>query len=277
MNCACVEDIILKYSTRGMDNLRTHLNYDFCQRAASALLEIERGPVLIATGFYVAGFAETDGPPGAFFLAKALNCLGFECTIVTDRFCRDFFDGINVEYVDIAASPEHCNTILNNYQPRALISIERCGVNSRGDYANMRGLSISKYTAQLDELFNEGRRRAIPTFGIGDGGNEIGMGNFRHVIERELGLIPCVTEVDYPIIASVSNWGGWGLCAYLSQLSGKAVMPDYDEIGKYLEHIVSLGSVDGVTKRHTPTVDGFSVEVERKIVEELIETISHAE
>ncbi len=268
-----VENIILKYSSRGMDKLRQNLPQDFCRRAAEALLTLERGKLIIVTGFYVAGFGETDGPPGAFFLARALNSIGFDCTIIMDKFCRDFFDGINTEYVNIAFSTRDCSVILDKYQPKALISIERCGINSRGDYANMRGVSIAEYTAKLDPLFDIGRRRGIPTFGIGDGGNEIGMGNFREIIERELGLIPCITEVDYPIIASVSNWGGYGLCAYLNLLSGAAVMPDYDEIETYLRHIVSLGSVDGVTRRHTPTVDGFSAEVEREIVENLRERI----
>lgn len=261
-----IEDILLKHSARNIEKLRPHLPADYCRRAAAALLGLERGNVLIATGFYVAGFAETDGPPGAFFLARALHMLGFQCTIVTDAFCRGFFDGMGVEYMDIAANAYDCAALLDKYEPKALISIERCGINSHGDYANMRGVSIAEHTARLDPLFDEGRRRGIPTFGIGDGGNEIGMGNFRGVIERELALLPCVTEVDYPIIATVSNWGGYGLCACLQELSGKAVMPHYDEIRDYLEKIVALGSVDGVTKRHTPTVDGFSAEVEREIV-----------
>lgn len=260
------EDIILLHSARGMDLLRPYLPPDFCRRAAAALLGLERGSVLIATGFYVAGFAETDGPPGAFVLAKALNALGFRCTIITDEFCRGFFDGLETEYVPLSLSPADCAALLDRYEPKALLAIERCGINAHGDYANMRGVSIAEYTAKLDPLFDEGRRRGIPTFGIGDGGNEIGMGHFREVIERELALVPCVTEVDYPIIATVSNWGGYGLCACLQELSGTTVMPRYDEIQAYLSQIVALGSVDGVTKRHTPTVDGFSAEVEREIV-----------
>lgn len=261
-----IEDIILTHSTRNIEKLRPYLPADYCRRAAAALFGVERGHVLIVTGFYVAGFAETDGPPGAFFLARALNALGFQCTIVTDEFCCGFFDGIPVEYVPLTLSPADCTTFLDKYAPKAMIAIERCGVNSHGDYANMRGESIAEYTARLDPLFDEGRRRGIPTFGIGDGGNEIGMGNFREIIAQECGLLPCVTEVDYPIIATVSNWGGYGLCAALQQISGRAVMPSYGEIRDYLTKIVALGSVDGVTRQHTPTVDGFSAEVEEALL-----------
>ena len=39
--------------------------------------------------------------------------------------------------------------------------------------------------------------------------------------------------------------------------------------GKYLESIIALGSVDGVKKEHICTVDGFSAEIEKEIVEGL--------
>ena len=114
-------------------------------------------------------------------------------------------------------------------------------------------------------------RRGIPTYGIGDGGNEIGMGCFKETIERELSLSPCVTRVDYPIIATVSNWGAYGLCAYLQMLSGDSVMPTADEVMNYIAEIAAKGSVDGVTREHSPTVDGFPKQVERETVELLNE------
>ena len=266
-----VEDIILRYSSRGMDILRPYLASDFCRNAANAILNSDRGNVLITTGFYVAGCAETDGPPGTVFLAKALNLLGFECTAVTDKFCRGFFEdeGVNVEYADIKATEKHYAELLDKYAPKWLISIERCGVNAEGDYANMRGESITEYTARIDLMFDEGRRRGIPTVGIGDGGNEIGMGNFRGIIEQKLSLKPCVVEADYPIIATVSNWGAYGLCAYLQMLSGERLMPDYSGIEVYLQKISAMGCIDGVTKRHVPTVDGFAPEIEREIIDSL--------
>lgn len=266
-----VEDIILRRTERGMDILRSCLPDNFCRTAAEALFNLKRGQILLTTGFYVSGFAETDGPPGTLFLAKALNESGFECTIVTDKFCKSFFDneGVNAEYVDIDASSEDYETILDKYSPKALIALERCGVNVNGDYANMRGLSIAEYTAKIDLMFDKGRQRGIPTFGVGDGGNEIGMGNFKDIIEQKLSIVPCVTKVDYPVIATVSNWGGYGLCTYLQMLSGRHVMPNYDEVAAYLQRIVNLGSVDGITKKHEYTVDGFAPEIEREIIDDL--------
>lgn len=261
----------MRHTKRGMEILRPYLPNNFCETAAKALYSLERGSILLTTGFYVAGFAETDGPSGTLFIAKALNSLGFDCTVVTDKFCRNFFDGdgINTEYADINAPLEYYNLLLDKYAPKALIALERCGINVKGNYANMRGENITNFTAKIDLMFDEGARRKIPTFGIGDGGNEIGMGNFKDIIERELDVIPCVTKVDFPIIATVSNWGGYGICAYLQMISGKHVMPSYNEAYQCLKKIVELGGIDGVTKKHEATVDGFSLDVEREIIDSL--------
>ena len=61
-----IEDIILRHSGRGMQLLREFLPENYCREAAAALLELDRGEVLLLTGFYVAGYAETDGPVGTY-------------------------------------------------------------------------------------------------------------------------------------------------------------------------------------------------------------------
>ena len=269
-----IEDIILQgfgKPSRGMERLRPHLPPDYCRRTAAALLGAERGNALLTTGCYVAGFAETDGPPGTLFLAKALNQLGFCCTVITDEYCRGFFEkgNVTVEYVPLNDDVPLLAGLLDKYHPKALIAIERCGVNEQGDYANMRGESIAAHTAKIDLLFDEGRRRGILTVGVGDGGNEIGMGCFREIIGRGLSLSPCVTEVDFPVIATVSNWGAYGLCAALQGMTGERLLPYAGEVPSYLGAITAMGSVDGVTRQHTPTVDGFPQGTEEVIVREL--------
>ena len=63
--------------------MRRRLPPDFCSRAAQHVLESE-GPVIILTGFYVKGSWETDGPPGAVAIGRALEKLGRQVTYVTD-------------------------------------------------------------------------------------------------------------------------------------------------------------------------------------------------
>jgi hypothetical protein len=106
----------------------------------------------------------------------------------------------------------------------------------------MRGRNMSDLLAPLERLFTLGRAKTI---GIGDGGNEVGMGKvsgwrlpipccwsrdrsltFPCVLQVKAKIlassipnasqIHCVTPADHLIVASVSNWGGYALAAALA-------------------------------------------------------------
>ena len=79
-----IEEIILQHSTRHMDVIQAHFPHQHTQMAADAFLQLPKGVVFIYTGFYVAGYAETDGPLGAYFLALGLEKLGYTPIIITD-------------------------------------------------------------------------------------------------------------------------------------------------------------------------------------------------
>ena len=264
------EDILLRYSHRGMTDLRGYLPADYCRRAAAAILSWRRGTVLLTTGFYVAGHAETDGPAGTLVLALALAGLGFDPVVVTDGYCRGFFEpeGLAAVYMDPAAGEADYRALLDRFQPAGLISVERCGANIEDDYANMRGVSIRAHSARVDLLFDLARGR-IPTVGVGDGGNEIGMGNLKDPIREKLALTPCRVPVDHLVIATVSNWGAYGLAACLERLSGRALLPDFGRVRAFLDRTVAMGSVDGVSGQPSGTVDGFAPEVEEEIFGDL--------
>jgi hypothetical protein len=138
----------------------------------------------------------------------------------------------------------------------------------------MRNCSISSHVAPADRLF-EMEYGKIPTIGIGDGGNEIGMGNVADIISEHLELVPCRVKTDFLIIASVSNWGAFGLIAYLQMLTEKELMPTYEEIEHYYRMGCVLRHVDGVTRVvNSHLVDGFDRDtVEKKLLEEMMEAI----
>lgn len=276
MNKGIPEEVTLRYSKRGMTLLKEYLQKDYCKRAAEKLIQAPKGNVLITTGFYVAGYAETDGPIGTLAVAKALEGLGYHGIVITDKYCEGFFElkNISVEYVAIDADQSVYEEILEKYRPVYMISIERCGHNLENEYANMRGDSITGQTACIDTLFELAAEKKIPTIGVGDGGNEIGMGNVRQVILEKLELNPCVVTVDDLIIATTSNWGAYALAAYMAKLSGRPVFITYEEIEEYMAQIVALGCVDGVTKQKKMGTDGFSMEIEKEIITSLKEAIA---
>ncbi len=77
---------------------------------------------------------------------------------------------------------------------------------------SMRGLDLTGQTSPAHLLFEEASRLEPPltTIGIGDGGNEIGMGKITwDVIRRNIkygGRIACRIATDYLIVAGISNW-----------------------------------------------------------------------
>ena len=156
------------------------------------------------------------------------------------------------------------------------VAIERCGLSPDGRPRNMRGVDVSPWTAPLDDLYTaDGWVRV----GVGDGGNEIGMGKLpagliaRTVPNGE--RIGCITGCDHLIVAGVSNWGAYGLMAALAMLHA----PWSPMLARFLtaERDLALtkaivekaGAVDGVTARNEPTVDGFAADVHAGVIDGL--------
>ena len=271
-----LEDIILEHDKRGIAPLRQSIPSDYLNRSAEIVLS-NVGKVFITTGFYIltAGTIETDGPPGAIALGNGLEKLGYEVIYITDSYASKFLDEYRSHksrLIDfpICSDEESCKyskTLLGEEKPAILISIERCGRSHDGLYRNMRNLSITEYTAQIDRLFDLHNT----TIGIGDGGNEIGMGNVYKAVEKSTQLVenPAITKVSELIISSVSNWGGYGLLAQLSQATGINLLPNIVDEKDMIEGMVNLGAVDGVTGKSVYQVDGFELNQNAIILDNL--------
>ena len=271
-----LEDIILEHDKRGIAPLRQSIPSDYLNRSAEIVLS-NVGKVFITTGFYIltAGTIETDGPPGAIALGNGLEKLGYEVVYITDSYASKFLDEYRSHksrLIDfpICSDEESCKyskTLLGEEKPAILISIERCGRSHDGLYRNMRNLSITEYTAQIDRLFDLHNT----TIGIGDGGNEIGMGNVYKAVEKSSQLVedPAITKVSELVISSVSNWGGYGLLAQLSQAKGINLLPNINDEKEMIEGMVNLGAVDGVTGKSVYQVDGFELNQNAIILDNL--------
>ncbi len=271
-----IEDILFQHSDqRNIHKLRPYLPPNFCEQAADAML-VHPGNVLIVTGFWVGGSCETDGPVGAIVLADLLRELGSTPILMTDRFCAEILRAccehrvVDFPIRSIEESQECARIVVEREDPSLAISIERCGMSADGKYYNMRGGDISDYTAKLDALFE-----LVPaSIGIGDGGNEIGMGNLNEAIQREaLPIRPCVTTVRYPVIATVSNWAAYGMIAYLSLKTGKDFMRLL-RVKEILQQLIDFGVIDGVLKKPALSVDGFPLTAIERVIEQLVEEIS---
>jgi hypothetical protein len=132
----------------------------------------------------------------------------------------------------------------------------------------MRGLDITAWMRPAHWLFEACLQSASPvvTIGIGDGGNEIGMGKIAwDVIRRNVpggGLVACRVPAEHLICCGVSNWGAYGLAAGIRLLRGEAPDPELFDVGReeeLLRVMVEQGPlVDGMSGRPAVTVDGLA-------------------
>ena len=236
------------------------------EAAARSLLKGKR--TLLTTGFIVApGQPETDGPPGTAVLGRALRLLGHKVTYITDNVTVPTLEatldalGEPTAVLTFDGVPESvaARRVLAAEAPTHLVSIERPGRAKDGDYRNARGVSVKDWNPPLDALFLAAPRRVV-TVGIGDGGNEIGMGNVRSRILRTRAVSPTITsvvKVRHLVVAGTSNWGAWGVVAELSRLAGRPLLHSADEERRMVGACVTAGAVDGLSRRREATVDGL--------------------
>lgn len=273
--------------------------------AARSLVQRPRQAALV-TGFFVpAGdpaSAETDGPLGAACLARVLKRLGWTVQLITDHCC---LSALRVAVEASGLAPDCVIALESRTAQRRwlgrndgnlshLIAVERVGPShtlrsvrrqpgwseqlaatfeecvpeaARGRCHNMRGSDIDAWTAPLHALFEDSRRLEVRTIGIGDGGNEIGMGAIdwgdlrRRLQGPQAGRIVCRVATDWNIIAGTSNWGALALAAAVAVLDHRTeVLAEWTRARHraVLEDVVQHGpAVDGVTGRQEPTVDGL--------------------
>ncbi len=222
------------------------------------------GSAAIASGFYVpeAGAGETDGPPGALAVGRALAALGISVSYVTDPPNEPYFLALGARPL-LSYSRDDSPGLLSRSAPTHLVAVERAGRAADGRYYNMRGVDITDHTAPVDELFLQAPGLGITTIGIGDGGNEVGMGIVQDVVAREIPegkRIASVVAADWLIVGGTSNWGAYGLVGALSCLAGRDLLPGEEEVRRDVGLLVEAGCVDGVTLKAEPTVDGTALE-----------------
>lgn len=240
-------------------------------RAASAFAPLRK--LAVVSGFYVpaAGAPETDGPGGAAILARAFQREGRECEIWTDARCIE----VIAECAKAAGCAENTARIapasLKERVPDGIIFVERLGRAADGRYYNFKKQDISEWTAPLDALADEAAGLGIHTIGIGDGGNEAGMGNFYDELCALLpGYAACLSVVraEFALTADVSNWGAYALTEALSFVWGVRRGIEPGEETKMLEAAARAGAADGISGKCETSVDGFcTAALEKKIAE----------
>ena len=259
-------------------------------QAASTLAASSAPRIGLITGFFVPGgdppAAETDGPAGAALMASGFTGAGLTCRLATDTICVSACRvalqraGADAVPVDAVAPGEQVDALIKRWRRDGInwvIAIERCGPSSDGIPRNMRGRDLSDYAAPLDRLFSAGPWRTI---GIGDGGNELGMGSVPRVLiakhVKQGDAIGCVVPAECLVAAGVSHWGAYALLAALALLRPAWKAPMRAALDPALdlavvEAMVRDGpAVDGVMLRQAVSIDAQGMDVHRAMLETLL-------
>ncbi|MDZ7782203.1 MAG: DUF4392 domain-containing protein [Halioglobus sp.] len=262
-----IEALLVARNPRNMQLARAALRPGYYLRAARQLRDL-RGTVLIATGFPVTGTFETDGPVGAITLYDALAQLGAQplltCGPPLSTTLAADYRVLELQSTDLDAARREAGERLTELQPQAIVSIERPGLAADGRYYNMRGDDITPRCYIFDTFMAQA---TCPTIAIGDGGNEIGMGNIAREL-GELGVPLSTTGCGELLVADVSNWGAYGLVALLGLWAGRDLLADVSPV-TIINYLSSRGSVDGVTGENTLTEDGMAARVGLDVIREL--------
>lgn len=262
-----IEALLVERNPRQMQVARAALQPGYYLRAARHLRDVS-GTVIIATGFPVTGTFETDGPVGAIVLYNALQSLGarpmLACGPPLSGTLAQDYEVLELTAQDREQARDEAARWLAELAPEAIVAIERPGLAADGRYYNMRGDDITARCYCFDPFMELAQ---CPTIGIGDGGNEIGMGNIAAELAA-LDIQVSVTRCDELLVADVSNWGAYGLLALLGRWARRDLLAGISPV-EILNYLSTRGSVDGVTGRNTLTEDGMEARIGLNIIHAL--------
>jgi hypothetical protein len=292
------------------DTARRRQNLPLSLAAAQLIGEAIRGKrhpvVVLVTGFasVALGVGEQDGPVGAVYLARTMAALGAVPVFVTDDHQLDLLrqtvrgGGLNV--IDLArargaisvrpsvaaiigwpADPADAaargKDLLGDLEPAAMIAIERPGANMFGECHQLGGQPLdAALCSDTEQLWLAARKAGVPTVGIGDAGNELGMGAVRPAVEEWLsdrrcakcgGSVAAVLESDATVVAAVSNWGAYATAAALAASEQRVdILPPAEAVEWALKACASAGGRNGHDDYTDPGADGYPWQIETAVV-----------
>lgn len=232
-----MEELIGRPTRRDISRLVTFARGNL-QRAAADIRDHPAPHVGIVCGFFVRHAEppspETDGLNGMGQLAAGLAEAGIRVSVITDAPCAKAAWAVTkmlphkVGLEIVSLDPDAVRGLRDRLETGAhplthIVAIERVAPGSDGKPHREHGWDISEDTAPLDLLFqDDGWTPKWKTIGIGDGGNEIGMGSLpKDIVEQDIPnghLIAATTPADYLIVGAVANWGAYALLTALAEL-----------------------------------------------------------
>lgn len=257
-----ITPMLMSFQARGIGNFVRASGAGNFNTAVHALIHANR--VLLCTGFNVAeNMPETDGPLGTALLAYACFRASKYVVLVADHhnahllktqlFVLDPACARNVVVEEVEANSQAPSglwkNILDRHQPDAVVHTEVPGRNKDGNYLNMRGIQIGDFNAALDGIADLANARGLNTIGVGDGGNEAGMGQIKGVPKAlNMTEMQAAIPAAHQVIAWNSNLGAIAMAEFVMSATGKGPSCTEEQFAKLLKTLFIEGAVDGITR-----------------------------
>jgi len=287
-----------------------------CMQAAERLARVVTpgSTVVLVTGLILPGhhpYGETDGPVGAAVLARTI-ALAWKARVLV--VVEPELTGLMTMLLRVAelqvVSPESLRRERDAHRPvaavaglsrdrdeayaqargwladfdaSAVVAIEKAGANASGVYHMVGGTDISAQSGKGEAVFEAAAELGLLRIGIGDRGNELGMGPVAEVTRALLPFgidcgCPChggvadQTAADLAVPAVVSNWGAYGIATCIAAIEERQdLLHTAERERRLLEAAVQHGGVDGMSGRALLAVDGIGLASGMAFVEMLTE------
>ncbi|OQM76071.1 glutamate cyclase domain-containing protein [Manganibacter manganicus] len=287
-----------------------------CMQAAERLAQAVTpgSTVVLVTGLILPGhhpYGETDGPVGTAVLARTIAMAWkARVLVVVEPELSDLMTMLLRVAEMQVVSPEELRQEDGAHRPiaavvglsrdrgeahaqaggwfadfnaTAVVAIEKAGANASGVYHMVGGADISAQSGKGEAVFEAAAKRGLLRIGIGDRGNELGMGPVAEVTRALLPFgaecgCPChggvadQTDADLAVPAVVSNWGAYGITTCIAAIEERQdLLHSADREHRLLETAVQHGGVDGMSGRALLAVDGIGLAPGMAFVEMLAE------
>ena len=284
-----------------------NVSMHFAKKLLETVKEGDR--VCIISGFRLLphGSPETDGIISSTLLARTLILMGIKPVLVVPEQCLEAVRSMaavcglhyygDIESVcefpqavaavpfttDKAKAKDEAVSILSAAAPAAVIAIEAPGENELGVYHNATGLDLTRFEAKTDALFDLAKEQGIPTFAVGDLGNEMGMGTLRDHLETYIpyaqkgagkstcrcgcnGGIIARTAADTVLTATVSDWGVYAVIAAIAFLKEDPSLMHTPEMEKETVTAASRAGMVDMYGWLIPAIDGMDITILTSLV-----------
>jgi len=155
------------------------------------------------------------------------------------------------------SSLKHARCLYDEVSPKAVIAVERLGHNAKGVYHTAFGNDISSLVPRMDYVMDLANEAGVLTIGIGDWGNEAGLGGYSTQVEAimpfggkckcpcQAGIVTSVTS-EIPIVATCSNIGAYGVTSITALLVGNTRVLQPPIVEEYmLQECMRAGGAEG--------------------------------